>query len=671
VFAAAQAKAQTEDVAWKAAVGVSVSGNDLTKTAATGWGNAGASSVQSLESNGFVEFSGSGTARIGLSKGDTDQSHTDIDFAVYLYSGTLYIYEYGSNKGSFGTYTTSDKFRVEVANSVVRYRKNGTVIYTSTNAAGFPLLVDTALYSTGSTLTDVRIGQTSFRGHVGVSVSEGTLTKVGTTGWNAGAVSARQVFWADGFVQFSAQETDKRRAAGLSCGDTDQSAADIDFALVLNADATVEVQEGGVSRGIFGSYVTGDRFRVEVRDGAVSYSQNGLLLYSSGVPPTYPLLADTALYDTGATLGDVVMGDLVCTAAAGVTISAGSLTKTGPAGWNAGAASTASIEGDGFVEFTANETNTTRACGLADQDTSYDPAEIDFAIRLESSGEVSVSESGAVRGTFGTYAPGDRFRVEVQLGQVVYRKNGVVFYTSGVLPAYPLLVDAALDTPGATLAEVRLGNLVWKNEGGVAAWGYRLLDTGATGWGNSGAASTVELAAGDGAVEYTATGTSTHRMLGLSNGDANRNYTDIDFGLGAQGGSVKVYEKGTLRGRSGPTPWATGSGWRSRAGWSGTTATAACFTRAARRSSTRSWSTRRFTPRARPSPTSRSPAASVPPRRRRPSSIQGAVPTRPRRQWPCRAPRRSRRSDTRLTGPSRCPLRPSTLNPSRSGPRPP
>jgi alpha-tubulin suppressor-like RCC1 family protein len=548
----AQAKAQTEDVIWRAAVGVSVSGNDLTKTAGAGWGNAGAVSLQTLESNGFVEFSGTGTVMLGLSKGDSAQGYGDIDFAAYLNNGTLYVYESGSSKGSFGAYAPSDRFRVEAASGVVRYRKNGVVVYTSTKAAGFPLLVDTALNSSGSTLTDVRIGQTSFRGDVGVTVSEGTLSKTGTTGWNAGAVSARKVLWGDGFVEFSAQETDKRRAAGLSQGDTDQTAADIDFAIVLREDATVEVQEGGVSRGSFGYYASGDRLRVEVRDGSVSYAQNGQLLYTSGVAPVHPLSADTALYDPGATLADVVVGDLVWTTATGVTISAGSLAKTGSAGWNAGAASTVSLEGgDGFVEFTANETNTTRACGLADQDTGYDPAEIDFAIQLESTGEVKVYESGASRGTFGTYASGDRFRVELQLGQVVYRKNGVAFYTSAVVPTYPLSVDAALDTPGATLGEVRLGNLVWKNEAGVSVWGDRLLDTASTGWGNSGAASTVELASGDGAVEYTATDTSTQRMLGLSNGDTNRSYTDIDFALGAQTGTVKVYEKGTLRGSFG------------------------------------------------------------------------------------------------------------------------
>ena len=87
--AGSHAQAQTEDVIFRSAVGVTVSGNDLTKTAAAGWGNAGAVSVQTIESNGFVEFSGNGTVMAGLSKGDTDQTYQDIDFAIY--SGRLHV----------------------------------------------------------------------------------------------------------------------------------------------------------------------------------------------------------------------------------------------------------------------------------------------------------------------------------------------------------------------------------------------------------------------------------------------------------------------------------------------------------------------------------------------------------------------------------------------------
>jgi len=540
------ALAQTEDVVWRSAVGVTVWGNDLSKSGAAGWGNFGASSLQTLESNGFVEFSINGAAMAGLSMGDTDQSYGDIDFAIYVTGTALHVYESGAYYASGGSVSSSDKLRVEVSNGVVRYKKNGVVFYTSTKAARFPLLVDSSLYSTGPALNDARIGETSFAGDAGVSVSEGTLTKTGAVGWNAGAVSTRRIPWGDGYLEFSALETDKARAAGLSHGDTDKTLTDIDFAIVLKADATVDVQEGGVSRGTFNAYTTGDRFRVEVQDGIVSYLQNGLLFYTSTVAPTFPLWADTSLNDTGATLSDLVVSEITWTTATGVTGAAGTLTKTGSAGWNAGAASTASLASDGFVEFTASETNTTRICGLSDQDASYDPAEVDFGIQLQSNGDVRVYESGTLRGTFGTYVTGDRFRVEIKFGIPVYRKNGVVFYTSGVVPTYPLSVDAALDTPGATLREVRLGKLVWRNDVGVSVWGYSLKNTAATGYGNSGAVSALELTSGDGWVEYTVTDTNTGRALGLSNGDTNRTLTDIDFALEANAnGWLFVVQKGT------------------------------------------------------------------------------------------------------------------------------
>ncbi len=549
------AASQTEDVTCTGAVGVQITGNSLSKNVAVGWGNSGAVSTQSLSGNGFVEFTANETNTyriLGLGQVDSDQSYTDVDFGIYLdgSNGSASVYESGSYRTTFGSYSSGDRFRVEVAFGLVRYRRNGTVLYTSLLEPRFPLRVDTALYTTGATLADVKIGRGGFTRDVGVLVANRTLTKTGAGGWNAGAVSAQRILWGDGYLEFTATETNKRRAAGLSRGDSDQSLTDIDFALVLNANATVEIQEGGVSQGTFGSYSSNDRFRVEVSAGAVKYYRNGGLLFTSSASPFLPLLADTAFDDTGSTLTDVVVGDLIWTNASGVSTSGNSLVKTGSAGWNAGAASTASFaSGEGFVEFSAVETNTNRMCGLGHDDTGYDDADIDFAIRVTDTASVQVYESGTLRGSFGTYAPGDRFRVEVQAGTVKYRKNGVVFYTSAVSPTYPLAVDTSLDTPGATLGEVQFGRLVWKNDVGVSVQGYGLIDTAASGWGNAGAASSLELASGDGYVEFTAVATNTNRMIGLSKGDTNQQYTEIDYAIFLVNGSqLGVYENGSFRG---------------------------------------------------------------------------------------------------------------------------
>ena len=59
-------------------------------------------------------------------------------------------------------------------------------------------------------------------------------------------------------------------------------------------------------------------------------------------------------------------------------------------------------------------------------------------------------------GGFGSYVAGDVFRVEVADGQVRYRKNGQVFYTSATPPTYPLGIDTSLYHGGATITDAVL-----------------------------------------------------------------------------------------------------------------------------------------------------------------------------------------------------------------------
>jgi hypothetical protein len=146
-------------VTWMSAVGVIVSSNSLTKTAANGWGNAGAVSTQQIASgDGYVEFTASeaNTYRmLGLSNGNADTSYQDIDFAIDLQgAGDVRVYESGTFRGTFGTYATGEVFRVAVVGGVVQYSKGGAVFYTSTRAPSYPLLVDTSLHGTGSTLAN-------------------------------------------------------------------------------------------------------------------------------------------------------------------------------------------------------------------------------------------------------------------------------------------------------------------------------------------------------------------------------------------------------------------------------------------------------------------------------------------------------------------------------------
>jgi hypothetical protein len=145
---------------------------------------------------------------------------------------------------------------------------------------------------------------------VGVTANGGSLTKTAATNWgNAGAISTQQLPSGDGYVEFAASEITTFRMLGLSNGNTSSSYDDIDFALYLNHNQ-VQVFEGGINKGGFGSYVTGDTLRVAVVGGVVRYSRNGTVFYSSGKIPKYPLLVDTALGSQGATLRSVVVAGL-------------------------------------------------------------------------------------------------------------------------------------------------------------------------------------------------------------------------------------------------------------------------------------------------------------------------------------------------------------------------
>jgi alpha-tubulin suppressor-like RCC1 family protein len=546
-----------ENVVWTNPVGVTVTGNSLTRGGAAAAWNAGAASVQVIRDGyGFVEFTATetSTARMcGLSRGDTDQNYTDIDYAIYLMNtGAVSVHEGGSNRGTFGTYVAGDRLRVEIAYGVVRYFRNGTLLYTSLVAPSFPLRADSALYTPGATLSDVRVGNVAWSGAAGVSMADRNLTATGAAGWNSGVASANLIASGDGYVEFTAGENTTSRAAGLANGNTATTLADIEYAIHLRADGITSVVEAGTSRGDFGGYVGSDRFRVEVGSGAVRYLKNGALFYASTVVPTYPLRADTAFETTGAVLQDVLVERLVWTSEIGVATNGATLTKTAASGWNAGAASSNAIaSGDGWVEFTAIETNTQRVLGLESGAASTTWSDIDFAIELTDTGSVKVHESGVLRGTFGSYAHTDLFRIEIREGVVRYRRNGTLLYTSAVAPTYPLHADASLYTTGATLVDVVMGDLVWLAEQNVEVRGALLRKSdAANAWGTAGAVSTRTISSGY--VEFVASSTNQARMLGLSHSDTGFNYTDIDYAIyPSDNALVYVYENGTSRGSFG------------------------------------------------------------------------------------------------------------------------
>lgn len=451
------------------------------------------------------------------------------------------------------------------------------------------LRLDVSLAHNGATLAGLEIidddadptcgGAAIWQGASNALLKGSAVVKRAETpaGWDAGATTQAS-FTGDGYLEFIALETNTLRAAGLGTDTTVTSVADMAYGVQLNS-TTISVIEGNVSRGDFGTFQAGDRFRVERIGQVVRYLKNGVGFYTSAVPstPTDALVGQVAVYSSGATLRDVSIhscaGDASCDPvirwANGRYMSTDGVPTTlvrdaVGAGWYAGASSEQAIHcGQGYVQSTVTVVAGDRmfGLGLGRGDTNQAYGDIEYAAYLDY-GVLRVYESGGqIAGATETYQVGDVVRVELDGTTVRYLKNGVAFYTS-LVPA-DTLASYRLDTSfydasrldALTLVETSAGatdptcggSAFWKNAT-VTTKGQSLLKEGAAGW-DAGASSVAQLTAAGGHVAFTAGETHTLRMIGLGKSDDSGDYTDIDFAIYLiNNGTVGIYESGANRG---------------------------------------------------------------------------------------------------------------------------
>jgi hypothetical protein len=163
---------------------------------------------------------------------------------------------------------------------------------------------------------------------VAAAPTSNSLTRTtSASGYVAGAVSVETIGPAGGYVEFTATERLMDRMLGLSSGNGGPGWGDIDFGIRLAkcnhvvfmgapmclGGSYVWIEEGATQIGIQGglAWTTGDKFRVTVNNGQVTYQKNGVPFYTSTGTPTYPLLVDTSLDGPSprqATISNVVIG---------------------------------------------------------------------------------------------------------------------------------------------------------------------------------------------------------------------------------------------------------------------------------------------------------------------------------------------------------------------------
>src|SRR4029453_17201250 len=101
----------------------------------------------------------------------------------------------------------------------------------STDVAGHPSVSGDFTFTTATPADNI-----VWTALINVTASGNSLRKTsGCDGCgDAGAVSVQNIPLGDGYVEFTASETNTYRGAGLSNGNTNTSLGDIDFAILLN-----------------------------------------------------------------------------------------------------------------------------------------------------------------------------------------------------------------------------------------------------------------------------------------------------------------------------------------------------------------------------------------------------------------------------------------------------
>jgi hypothetical protein len=329
---------------------------------------------------------------------------------------------------------------------------------------------------------------------------------------DATAVSEGQI--ADnGFVEFIASEQGTLRYVGLAPGGPGTSPADLSFALRLQ-NGVVEVREHNSYRMETG-FSTGDVLRIAVEGGAVHYSRNGGVFYTSPNRATSSLRLHAVFFNNGGTINNIVFGAPGSTpvpaptpapaptpepeptpapapepspeptptpeptpapapapapapvppqtadtvrwmSLINVTASGTSLVKTGGCDGcpDAFAVSDQQVTGNGALEFTAAEAGSLRFVGFASGGAGTAAGDINFALRLQGS-VAEVRESNGYRTEIG-FAGGDVFRITIEGGVVKYSKNGSVFYTSDSRASSAQRLHVAIFNAGGAVSNVSL-----------------------------------------------------------------------------------------------------------------------------------------------------------------------------------------------------------------------
>jgi hypothetical protein len=385
-----------------------VNGNGLIRAQNSGW-NCGAYSWNRVYNNGYLDFTVAETNKfrmIGLSATNPNADWTSIQYAIYLTNvGTFDIRQSGATIAiPAATYVTNDVFRIAVESNVVKYYKNGSLVYSSLVVPTLPLMVDVSINDQGGTVRNAVITNYS-SGVFNANLVNGGLTP--TYNWKLNGV----------IVQ-----------SGAAASYTNLN--------LLNGDVVscdVQASPIGCSSQLLSSNAITNNIIPQIN---VDFAVRGVAVSTSCA-----VLFERVKWRTS---------DL----STSVSIQNGNqlVKTTNPTTWDGGSASWNRVSNNGYFQCVAAENNKARMIGLSTANLGSDQNSIRYAFLLDNNATYRVYELGVYKNIVSTYAVNDTFRIAVEANVVRYYVNRVLVFSSALLPTLPLIVDASLYDLGATIS---------------------------------------------------------------------------------------------------------------------------------------------------------------------------------------------------------------------------
>lgn len=335
------------DVSWRDVVSLRIEGNKLTAISGPPQYGFGAASVQQLAAgqDGWFEFTVTETNTskfIGFNDSNSGgTSNSDINYAFQLYYSTLYIQENSAWKATVTGLVPGDVLRMERIGTTISFKRNGIPITTSTiTPSTTALFIDNTFHLGGNTIAGVRASfatttQTISRrfeyDHAGrllkvwhnvsqkviwdnlnqVALGENgdLLYKTGASGGLGGADS-KQIIPAglDGWVETVAKQTNLDRMVGLSYSTNNTADQALDFCIFLRYTGAIQINEGSISKGTFGTYAIGDRLKVSREGNSIRYYKNDVLIYTSMASSIGQMKVDSYFSNNGSNLYKTMIG---------------------------------------------------------------------------------------------------------------------------------------------------------------------------------------------------------------------------------------------------------------------------------------------------------------------------------------------------------------------------